>query len=153
MFWGAEVKDVQAIAMWDNVPISTLIRGIHLHILLSKAARRTNNWHGLPEKNRESRQQEGRRPAGTGRLDRVWERPGKTWQRAQEFTRHTHWLGHHSLPWPLQRGWSRSCPVHAGKVPKSSYQTRNWSLKSGLSGVFSFWDMTRHKRWEKTKWK
>jgi len=44
-----------------------------------------------------------------------------------------------SLPCPVQLGWSHSCPLHAGKAPKRTYQITNGNLKtSGLFGVSSF---------------
>lgn len=55
VFWGT-VKDVQAIATWNNTLISTLIHGIPLDIFLSEAAWNTNSQHRRGGERRKERQ-------------------------------------------------------------------------------------------------
>lgn len=152
MFWGTEVKDVQAITTWDNILISRLICGIPLHTFLSKAAWRTNNQHGRRERQgRQRAQHRGQRRKEKRKQVPEGEKASRNGQDGQGVGEATGDVGEGpgvhvthiqytqtSLPWPLHLGWSHSYPFHTGKTPKSVYQTRNWSLRSsGLSLEFS----------------
>lgn len=166
MFWGTEVKDVQAITTWDNILISRLICGIPLHAFLSKAAWRTNNQHGRRERQgrqraqhrgqrrKEKRKQvpEGEKASRNGQDGQgVGEATGDVGE-VQEFTSHTFSTLRHRCPDPstlvgltltlsTQERHQKVCIKP--EIEASDLLVSHWS--------FQLLRQKNHKLWEKMK--
>lgn len=154
MFWGTEVKDVQAITTWDNILISRLICGIPLHAFLSKAAWRTNNQHGRRERQgrqraqhrgqrrKEKRKQvpEGEKASRNGQDGQgVGEATGDVGE-VQEFTSHTFSTLRHRCPDPSTLVSLLPFPHRKDTKKCVSNQKLKPQIFWSLIGVFSSWD-------------
>lgn len=165
MFWGTEVKDVQAITTWDNILISRLICGIPLHAFLSKAAWRTNNQHGRRERQgRQRAQHRGQRRKEKRKQVPEGEKASRNGQDGQGVGEATGDVGEGpgvhvthiqytqtSLPWPLHLGLTLTLSTQERhqkvcikpEIEASDLLVSHWS--------FQLLRQKNHKLWEKMK--